>query len=384
MSRGIFLIDGNEQLVELREQPYDSEDLLQRLLASYPSLLSGDQINRANPRRWVLVAREAAIPGEQGGSGRWSLDHLFLDQDAIPTLVEVKRSTDTRIRREVVGQMLDYAANAVVYWPVEHLIEQFNGTCKARGADPDAEIERLVDSVEDTAAFWQRVKTNLQAGRIRMLFVADEIPPELRRVVEFLNQQMTSAEVLAVEIKQFTGEGLRTLVPSVIGQTAEAEKVKGTSASQQGRQWDETSFFEDLAKGTGAGEVQVARRLLDWAVQNRLFVYWGRGKGGTFTPVLEHGDYRYQMLTVYGYGPVDVNFQWFATKPPFDEEGRRAELVRRLNEIPGVTIPENVVNKRPTIQLSVLGRGDNLARFLEILDWFVQQVRGTSDPSLES
>jgi hypothetical protein len=26
-------------------------------------------------------------------AGRWSLDHLFLDQDAIPTLVEVKRGT---------------------------------------------------------------------------------------------------------------------------------------------------------------------------------------------------------------------------------------------------------------------------------------------------
>ena len=52
------------------------------------------------------------IPGDEDGGGRWSLDHLFLDQDANPTLVEVKRSTDTRIRREVVGQVLDYVANA--------------------------------------------------------------------------------------------------------------------------------------------------------------------------------------------------------------------------------------------------------------------------------
>jgi hypothetical protein len=40
---------------------------------------------------------------------------LIIDQHAIPTLVEVKRSTDTRIRREVVSQMLDYAANADNY-----------------------------------------------------------------------------------------------------------------------------------------------------------------------------------------------------------------------------------------------------------------------------
>ena len=168
MSRGIFLIDDKEKLVELREQPYDSEAVLQRLLADYPSLLAGDLVDRLHPRRWLLVAREISVPGEQGGTGRWSLDHLFLDQDAVPTLVEVKRSSDTRIRREVVGQMLDYAANAVVYWPVEHLIEQFSASCQARGVDPDAEIEALV-GVEDASTFWQRVKTNLQAGRIRML-----------------------------------------------------------------------------------------------------------------------------------------------------------------------------------------------------------------------
>jgi hypothetical protein len=51
--------------------------------------------------------------------------------------VEVKRSTDTRLRREVVGQMLDYAANAVVYSPVEHLIEHFRASAySVRRAEP--------------------------------------------------------------------------------------------------------------------------------------------------------------------------------------------------------------------------------------------------------
>ena len=45
-------------------------------------------MNAAEPRRWLLVAREAGLPGEEGGGDRWSVDHLFLDQDAIPTVVE--------------------------------------------------------------------------------------------------------------------------------------------------------------------------------------------------------------------------------------------------------------------------------------------------------
>ncbi|MGD1038383.1 MAG: FGGY family carbohydrate kinase [Roseiarcus sp.] len=43
-----------------------------------------------------------------------------------------------------------------------------------------------------------------------MLFVADRIPPELRKVVEFMNVQMRPAEVLAVELRQYQGGGLRT------------------------------------------------------------------------------------------------------------------------------------------------------------------------------
>ncbi len=53
------------------------------------------------------------------------MDHLFVDQAGVPTIVEVKRSSDARIRREVVGQMLDYAANAVVYWNLDHLRAMF-------------------------------------------------------------------------------------------------------------------------------------------------------------------------------------------------------------------------------------------------------------------
>src|SRR5437879_1283353 len=102
MNAGMFVIQPDGKLLELSETLYDSEAVLQSLLAQYPSLMAGHQFDAERPRRWLLVRRELGIPGGQGESSRWSLDHLFLDQDGTPTLVEVKRSTDTRIRREVV------------------------------------------------------------------------------------------------------------------------------------------------------------------------------------------------------------------------------------------------------------------------------------------
>lgn len=56
--------------------------------------------------------REMPMLGDEPNTSRLSLDHLFLDQDGIPTLVEVKRGGNAQVRREVVGQLLDYAAIA--------------------------------------------------------------------------------------------------------------------------------------------------------------------------------------------------------------------------------------------------------------------------------
>src|SRR5579885_3607857 len=190
MSAGIYVIKDDGQLVEMKEKVYDSEDLLQKLIADYPNLLAGDQIDGAEPRRWLLVTREAPVPDRENGSARWSVDHLFLDQDGIPTFVEVKRSSDTRIRREVVGQMLDYAANAVVYWPMESIRSMFERQCQLNNDSSEAALVRILQPEGDGDTFWQKVKVNLQGGRVRLVFVADEIPQELQRIVEFLNEQM--------------------------------------------------------------------------------------------------------------------------------------------------------------------------------------------------
>ena len=103
------MIDSNNCLTELSQTDYDSEDLFQRLLADHPSLLGSAS---GSSGRLLLVRREAPVPAADG-QGHWSLDHLFLDGDGVPVLVEVKRATETRALREVIAQMLDYAANGV-------------------------------------------------------------------------------------------------------------------------------------------------------------------------------------------------------------------------------------------------------------------------------
>jgi hypothetical protein len=374
----IYLLNDESKLIAMEESAYDSESLLQKLLADHPDLLAGEQINAEQPRRWLLVTREMTVPGEQDGAGRWSLDHLFLDQDAVPTLVEVKRSTDTRIRREVIGQMLDYAANAVAYWPVEEIKAKFENRCNNDGDDPGAELVKFLGEGQDVSTFWQQVKTNLQAGRIRLLFIADEIPPELRRVVEFLNSQMDPAEVLAIEVKQFVGESLKTLVPRVVGQT-ETARQKKTGGRGELRQWDESSFFADLTRRRGEQEAAVARRLLDWANQSGLSIWWGQGKtDGSFFPSYYSKLGQHLLFSVWTYGAVEIQFQHMR-RPPFDETEKRRELADRLSAIEGVSIPETTLNRRPSFKLGLITELVNLEKFLAAFDWMLSEIRAAEN-----
>jgi hypothetical protein len=255
---GIFLRHGDE-LLPMVEQPYEAETVLQELLASYPGLLSGDQ---DRDRRWLLVRRELGVAAAEGAADCWSLDYLFLDDEGVPTLVVVKRSADSRIRRAVVGQMLDYAPNAVAYLDVEKDSITFEARCDNEGREPAEVLTDVLGADEEIAEFCQRVKTNLAAGKLRLVFVADVIPAELQRIVEFLNEQMSSTEVLALEVKQYADERAQrqTLVSRVIGRTAAAQQRK--SSAQPESEWTWTEYAGVFARPNSQRRGRWSRRLL--------------------------------------------------------------------------------------------------------------------------
>jgi hypothetical protein len=378
MTENIYLLRKNGSLDAMREHAYVAEEKLQVLLKEYPELLAGEQIDEAQPRRWLLVAREVGIPFEEGGREWMSLDHLFLDQDGIPTLVEVKRSSDARIRREVVGQMLDYASNAVAYWPIEGLRSRLETACAASDQDPDSLVADLLgvtlDDQESIVSFWDDVKTNLRAGRIRMLFVADDIPLELRRIVEFLNAQMDPAEVLAVSVKQYVGQDLTTLVPRVIGRTAASDR----KTSRPSKQWDEALFLAELERRHGAQAVAVAQRILAWAEPRVTRVWWGKGsRSGSFVPVLNHKDVDHQLFAVWTYGKIEIYFQYYQYKTPFEPEQMRRDLLGRINAIEGVSLPARSIDRRPSIPLQALAGDNRLDELLSVFEWMIEEIRAS-------
>lgn len=359
------------KLVAMKQKEFEKETDFQTLLENYPALLSGELIDPENTRLWLLVAREMAIASEENGPGWWSVDHLFLDQDGIPTIVEVKRTSDTRLRREVIAQMLDYAANGLARWKMNDLKIRFESECEKKNQQPIDVFADAFGPELDYEAFWASVKTNLEAKRIRMLLVADVIPREVKAVVEFLNAQMDPAELLALELKQYTGEdGLRTIVPAIFGQTETARSTKGATPGQN---WTEESVLTELENRHGPVIGNVARKIVDWLHNHKAMIACGKGRvDGSINAAFYSQGQKVHPLTIYTAGRLYVN-AGYCMAGAYAESAKRLEWLNKFNEIDGIQLALKNDKFLP-LTLDKLAVGNRLDEFLAVMDWFQSEL----------
>jgi hypothetical protein len=340
----IFLVSDSGELQRVEHQLYSSEDVLQALVARHPELLAGDQIDPAAPPRWLLVRREATIPDSADGADRWWLDHLLLDQFGVPTLVEVKRSSDTRIRREVVGQMLDYVANAQAYWAAGRMRQMLGDEAgSVEQADnllaEHLSIDRDLDGASEAIdRFWNKVEANLREGNVRLLFVADELPRELKRLIEFLNEQFTKIEVLGVELRQYVGQGIKALVPRVVGQTEAAREQKERSSPRTRSVPGEAAIDRDGFLADISPDVSdFFAKVLDEAAKKDLQITWGR-KGFSIRKHPHSAFLWCYLPSMYREGApaLEIYFAYIQKEPSVIEE-----LRRRMSHISSIITPGN-------------------------------------------
>jgi len=370
MSNGIFMITGDGSLLPMDQTPFPEEGSFQRLLETYPELLSGELVNPTNPRRWVLVKREVGI-SDGTITARWSLDHLFLDQDGIPTLVEVKRGENDDIRRKVVGQILDYAANVVSHWPPGSIRARFEDRIRQKNQDPAQELEsRLGISPDVSDRFWDDVDANLRNKNIRMMIVADLIPRELRRIVEFLNEQMSPATFLALELKHFERNDIKTLVPVVFGQTEHALLEKATQPRGGARSVPDVVSVIKLEVGEDVANVVDEVLLL--AKEQGFNI---RPTGVSLYVGVPHGDGKCSEPFAFSCdksGPkIWAQLGGAFLKPPLNTPKFKEEIRRRLDAIPGIALSK--APQYPNCALDDLSRESTMG-FMDLLNWLRQAI----------
>jgi len=372
MADPIFLIGKGDELTQLETTPYQNEDLLQELVAKFPEVLASVA---GSFGKLMLIRREQSVSDRENGGGRWSLDHLFVDSNAVPVLVETKRASDTRARREVVAQMLDYAANGVAYWPIGDLIAGFEKVCEETGTSAADRLGDFLAPDEEPETFWRQVEANLRSGRIRMVFVADEIAPELQRIVEFLNEQMRPAEVLAIKLAQYTSsDDLRTLVPSLIGATQRAKAVKQTTREELPPITYE-DWLAELEEKAGLDARKAVEKLSNWATGCGWKVAPTRTQDSLYIAMKNiAGKWVYPFFQRRSSLRVEIDFMHLKVRGRLQDEGVRRSYVEEIASIPGIAMGSMNPSGFPSFDLLDLLKPVVFERVIEIFTRLVHDL----------
>ncbi len=307
----IYIVDESGKTIEMEQYYCKNEDKdLQALLEKNPDLLAGDQINPDNHRQWLLIKREMPIEGPSTAENQWNIDFFYVDQDGVPTFVECKRFADTRSRREVVGQMLDYAANGQFYFTKEKIGNYINEQSQNSKVDAEEYVMSINPPSENKEEFLELIENNLREGQIRMLFFMEEAPMELKSIVDFLNKQMERSEMLIVEAKQYIKDGLKIVVPSLFGYTEQARMIKKTVTVKKTarKKWNEQLYFEKLLETTNQ-EIVAKQKEIFRSISNnpQTQIRFGTGvQDGSFSVILPSVT-NTGLMTFWTHGNISLN-----------------------------------------------------------------------------
>lgn len=215
--------DGQARIVSrVPEGQARREDALRDLLFSEPAILPVAEIDPAiGPL--VPIARELNVPDV----GR--IDAFLADGKAHLVIVECKLWRNPQARREVVGQILDYA-RALARFSYDDLQREVS---RATGRSGNALYEMVAaqDNALEEASFVDQVSRNLAAGRFLLMVVGDGITEGTQRIGEYLIAQPGLAfDFALVEMAQYgwTDDGgtEHTIVqPRLLARTAVIERA---------------------------------------------------------------------------------------------------------------------------------------------------------------
>lgn len=190
---------------------FELEAHLQEILAEHPQLIPG--------------VGTAARTCKEFRSEAGLTDLVAVNSDAAITLVECKLASNPQIRREIVGQMFDYASR---FWKMN--VVDFQTQWAARTGHP------LVGAADQDLQFDEDLAKNLADGRFSIVLAVDEISAGLKRMVEYLNFMAgPDTSIIAVQYTRMSTGDIEILMHETYGE--EIAEAKAEVAKRQQRTW---------------------------------------------------------------------------------------------------------------------------------------------------
>jgi len=366
--RKILLIDGGK-VTPLSETEFTGEGTLQDYLEEYPTLIPlADIVEGASDL--ICIGREVA-------AGPGSIDLLCIDKDGLLTVVETKLRRNREARREVIGQIIEYASY-VSQWTADDIYriasEYFAKSTKVsesyKGKTLDAIMKEIGGEEFVDEDFRSRIGQNLRDGRIRLIIAVDELIEPLRATVTFLNSH-SNFDVLLLQVTDFQeSQAKKVLVPLLFGYS-----TKSAGGSRAAKHWDEVSFLADTKEKCEPKVAASITKLYEFTKEHADEISWGKGAmSGSFAfRKYRHGT-PVSIFTVASNGLGSLNFGELVGKGVKEDALRTFRAT--LNKIPGFNIAEEVIRpgKYPSIRAEILAKQDSLKKFQDAVLALCQQM----------
>lgn len=364
-----ILLNGRDGWRVVESVRYEDEDALQSLLKASPEIIPSDPQGGAAATAWCREFPTAAGP----------IDLLGLGSDGSVTIMECKLARNQQIRREVVGQVLDYAS---ALWGVA-LDSIESSFARLEGATA---IDQLAERLGTQEPDWEpglvraALEKTLADGSFRLLVAVDEMDQGLKRIITYVNTRGGSGQrlkLVALTFPRYERDGIEILVPESFGD--EAPTAASASPKRVGREWTEEEFLEVITDREHPTAGELARELIAWMRTVGTEPTFGHGATGPLyvhMPVLDGMTISAFDLSAADHGRFEILFTELAKARPFDEPGPRRALRDRFNEIPNVNIAERTADEANWTGFAVSRVADADARrtLFEILDWAAAQV----------
>ncbi len=208
-ARPILLAVGSTTGIALPTRQAVSELDIQFLVQAHPECLPIGEIDTAflDP---VPICMELATPAGP-------IDNFMVTARGLPVLVECKLWRNPQARREVVGQVLDYAKE-LSRWTSADIDREV----RRRGVPSLIEAVRAVHPDVDEADFNDALTRNLSRGRCLLLIVGDGIREGVEAIFEHLRDQAALQFSLGlVEMPiHILPDGSQLVLPRVLARTS--------------------------------------------------------------------------------------------------------------------------------------------------------------------
>lgn len=347
------LFSFNDHAGEIIEKiDFRDEAELQELIKDKPSLLARQYTYNNAFNKLYLISREKSI---LTADSTFYVDLLLVSEDAIPVIVEVKLCSNYEIYRKVVGQITEYASHAKLWKPSE-LRKEFQAN------NPGSKLP------EDDS-FWQRFSENLEAENFRLIIAADRIPDGLRRIIEFLDQQM-NIEIYGVEINKYRSDNRYFLTTSIIENSLK-DRQRPPYSVRQTATWTRESFLDRVDNTMGEEAAKAADSLIRCSEDLGLTVSFGSGSAlANFIPKKD-GKTVYQLGQIKTHFDVQLVYDWLKKLPGYKGETTEELKERILNIFPAGTDTQDMVKESSIwIPLEAFYKPELIESFRELIRYF--------------